>query len=382
MVWLNAAGGEVATMTDLLVSPPGSSPRPLVRPGRPNRLPRPRGQVSEQLLDRLIRPPHEISALPLGDVSVVLDDDVALALHLCYELHYLGLAGVNESWEWNPSLLRERQRIEAAFERELTAMIGPVPAALPTADVVEILGAMASAPEVRSLSSYVEERGTIDELRELAIHRSAYQLKEADPHTWGIPRLTGQAKAALVEIQRGEYGNGDVAYVHANLFAEVLHALDVDHNYAAHLDRLPGVTLSTGNLISYFGLHRRWRGALVGHLALFEMCSVRPMARYANALRRMGVDGRALEFYDEHVRADADHGVVALDEMVPGLLGEEPLLGGEVVFGARALDAVERRFADHLLDAWSDGRSSLRPVESAPLPLAGGPGGNEEGLVA
>lgn len=303
-------------MTDLLVPPSlGSAPRQLVA-GLPDRLPQPRGQVSEQLLDRLVCLPHEISPLPLEDVSVIADDDVA------------------------------------------------------------------SAPETRSLSSYVQTQGTVDQLRELAIHRSAYQLKEADPHTWGIPRLTGRAKAALVEIRRGEYGNGDIARVHANLFAEVLDALDVDHRYAAHLDRLPGVTLSTGNLMSYFGLHRRWRGALVGHLALFEMCSVRPMARYADALRRVGVADHAVRFYDEHVRADAHHGVVALDEMVMGLLEAEPILGGEVVFGARALDAVERLFADHVLDAWGDGRSSLRPAESAPHLASRGSQGDEDGPIA
>ena len=59
--------------------------------------------------------------------------------------------------------------------------------------------------------------------------------------------------------------------------------------YGTYLDRLPGITLSTCNLVSLFGLHRRWRGALVGHLALFEMCSVGPMGRYQAALERFGL---------------------------------------------------------------------------------------------
>lgn len=282
-----------------------------------------------------------------------------LALHLCYEMHYLGLPGVDEAWEWNPSLLGERQRLEATFERDLIALAGHVPVALSATEVIEALDAMAAATNSRSLSAHMQTSGTLGEFREFAIHRSAYQLKEADPHTWGIPRLTGQAKAALVEIQHGEYGDGKASDVHANLFAEVLHALDLDHRYGAHLDQLPGITLSTGNLISYFGLHRRWRGALVGHLALFEMCSVSPMGRYAEALRRLGVAERAVRFYDEHVTADAHHGVVALEGMVGGLLADEPILGGEIVFGARALDAVERCFTDHLLNAWGQLQTSL-----------------------
>ena len=46
-----------------------------------------------------------------------------------------------------------------------------------------------------SLSGYLERRGSLDELREFAVHRSAYQLKEADPHTWAIPRFTGASKS-------------------------------------------------------------------------------------------------------------------------------------------------------------------------------------------
>src|SRR5215207_5528275 len=113
--------------------------------------------------------------------------------------------------------------------------------------------------------------------------------------------------------------------------------LGLDPTFGHYVDRLPGSTLATDNLVSYFGLHRRWRGALVGHLALFEMCSVGPMGRYSNALRRLGVGQRARRFYDEHILADEHHQHVALD-MVEGLLEVEPILGGEVIFGARALD--------------------------------------------
>lgn len=218
-----------------------------------------------------------------------------------------------------------------------------------------------SRVDVRDNLARLATDGAIGQLREFAIHRSAYQLKEADPHTWGIPRLSGRAKAALVDIQRGEYGDGVVEDVHANLFAGVMQDLGLDPSYGAYVDRLPAATLATCNLVSMFGLHRRWRGALVGHLALFEMCSVGPMARYATAVRRLGVGERAARSYDAHVLADERHQVVALDDMVDGLVSDEPLLGGEVVFGARALAAVERMFAVSLLDVWQQDASALLP---------------------
>jgi hypothetical protein len=46
--------------------------------------------------------------------------------------------------------------------------------------------------------------------------------------------------------------------------------------------------------------------------------------------------------------------------MVGGLLTDEPTLSDDVVFGARALDLIERKFAERLLSAWSMGESSLR----------------------
>ena len=304
---------------------------------------------------------HELSPLPLTDADPLFDHDTALALYLCYELHYLGLPEVDEAWEWEPTLLRERRRLEGDLERRLVELVGQVPIGVSRDRTVDELVRLSTTESGRSLSAYMAEVGTLEQMREFAVHRSAYQLKEADPHTWGIPRLTGRAKAALVEIQRGEYGDGVAGDVHATLFADVMEELGLTSVYGTYLDRLPGITLSTGNLVSLFGLHRRWRAALVGHLALFEMCSVGPMGRYKTAMERLGLGERATRFYEEHVVADEHHQVVALHDMAARLVDQEPFLGGEVVFGARALSAVEGLFTEHLLGAWEAGESSLLP---------------------
>jgi hypothetical protein len=47
---------------------------------------------------------------------------------------------------------------------------------------------------------------------------------------------------------------------------------------------------------------------------------------------------------------------------------QQPELCGDVLWGARALVALEARWAAHLLDAWVEGRSSLRePLSEAAL---------------
>jgi hypothetical protein len=314
--------------------------------------------VSEAVIGHLRGRPSSLGRLPRAQDDPLVGDDSNLALYLCYELHYRGFDGVPDALEWDPLLLTMRAELERRFEERLRAV---VPMAAAVTDIEgEIVAAIENAGGP-SLSTYMAGRGTVAEFREFAIQRSAYQLKEADPHTWAIPRLFGEAKAALVAIQMDEYGYGDPAAVHATLFADTMDHLGLDSRYGAYLPCLPGSTLATVNLMSLFGLHRRWRGALVGHFTVFEMTSVVPMGRYATALARLGLPAAARRFYDVHVVADAEHEVVALRRMAAGLARSEPNLSSSILFGANAVLHVERAFAEHILDSWSAGISSLLP---------------------
>ena len=325
-------------------------------PDPPAPLPAARGPLSELVLDHLRRAPGALPPCPPVEDDPLAGDDLHLALYRCYELHYRSFAGVDEGWEWDPGLLALRRDLESAFELGLLADVGPP---VPVDDVEAELHRIIGSGDGPSLSTYMAEQGTREQLQEFAVHRSAYQLKEADPHTWAIPRLAGGPKAALVEIQADEYGGGVEQEMHADLFGDTMAAIGLDPTYGAYLDRLPGTTLATVNLVSLFGLHRRWRGALVGHLAVFEMTSVEPMGRYSQALARLGLGPEARRFYDAHVEADVRHAVVAARRMAAGLAAREPDLAGDLVFGANALMAVEARFTRHLLDSWAAGRSSL-----------------------
>ena len=327
------------------------------------RLPAPRGPVSQAVIQAFRREPGPVRHPAVDELDLLDDDDAQLALTCCYELHYQSFSGVDDGWEWAPELLTLRSRLERAFVGRLHDELGATLPMIARA-AIPALQELASSSGGPSLSRFMAESGGIGHMREFCVHRSAYQLKEADPHTWMIPRLRGRAKAAAVTIQYDEYGGGQADAMHAELFAKTMQALDLDPTYGAYLDLLPAATLATGNLVTMFGLHRRWRGACVGHLALFEMTSVGPMDRYSTALRRLGVGAEAQRFYDVHVAADAWHEQLAQTELVTGYLETEPTAGADVVFGARALMEVERRFAESLLDAWSHGRMSLL----APIP--------------
>jgi Iron-containing redox enzyme len=324
-------------------------------------LPSPRGEVSDTLVAALADPAHALRAPRVAPPADALaDEDVQLALYVMYELHYRGFDGVDERWEWEPSLLALRRELEDAFTRSLYDLVGAPEREDVAAEEMDVaLRAIAEADDGPSLSRHLERSGTLDEVLEFVVHRSAYQLKEADPHAWAIPRLTGQAKAAIVEIEADEFGGGRADRIHAVLFAQAMEELGLDPAYGAYLDRIPALTLATVNLMSLLGLHRRWRGAVVGHLALFEMTSSVPNRRYGNALRRHGLGERATAFFDVHVEADAVHEAIAAVDLAGGLVRTEPALAGDVLWGARALATLEARWSAELLSAWEAGRSSL-----------------------
>ncbi|MDQ2628691.1 MAG: iron-containing redox enzyme family protein [Actinomycetota bacterium] len=283
--------------------------------------------------------------------------DLQLALYVCYELHYRGFAGVDPGWEWDATLLELRARMERVFLDSVRRDAGPIPQDTSANDE---MAAAATEPVYGSGPSwYLRDHGTWEQAREYFVHRSLYHLKEGDPHAWIIPRLTGQAKASFVAVEFDEYGAGRGPRVHQQLFADLLTAAGLDADYLAYLDVVPAESLAVVNLMSLFGLHRRWRGAAVGHFASTEITSPPGSSRLVAALRRMGAPDACVGFYAEHVEADAVHEQVVRTGVVGDLIRHAPHLEADVVFGMRARDVVENRLADLMMAAWSAGRSSL-----------------------
>ncbi|MGN6610428.1 MAG: iron-containing redox enzyme family protein, partial [Angustibacter sp.] len=295
-----------------------------------------------------------------GPEALVRDDDVQLALTMLYELHYRGLQGVDDRWEWHIGLLAVRRCLERAFEAALRALVATDDAGASADDVVATLHELTEPARKPGLASYLARRADLEQFRELLVVRSVYHLKEADPHTWAIPRLSGAVKAAMVEIQSDEYGGGRPEWVHAALFAQSMRALGLDDGYGAYVDLVPATSLAVVNAMSLFGLNRRLRGAVVGHLAAFEMTSTLPNKRYAQGLRRLDAPQEAVAYFDEHVEADAVHEQIAAHDLAGGLVRDEPALAADVLLGARVALALDALVSDALVAAWKSGRSALR----------------------
>jgi hypothetical protein len=338
-------------------------------------------------LDQLAR-----AAVATSD-DLVADDDVQLTLYVLNELHYSGnlmerdgasaagsvTGAESPDWEWHPALLAARQVLTNAFEEQLrSAYERPAPTDLH--DVPGLLFAMAgdSGATARgrrppaSVASFVAREANLEQLRELLVLRSPYQLKEADPHTFAIPRLGGRAKAALVEVQADEYGGGAVDRMHQQLFARTMRTVGLDDHPNGYLDVVPAVALAAVNALSLFALHRRLRGALCGHLAAFEMTSSLPAKRWVAGMQRLGLGRDAWQFFDEHIEADAVHEQIAANDLCGGLLDDEPALAADVLLGASVCLGLDARITEHVLDAYTEERSALRwPLPPVPTARPG-----------
>ena len=327
-------------------------------------LPAARGPLSTEVLALLRgatpRPVDVGSADPYGD-------DLQLALYCCYELHYRGFAGVRDDLEWDPAVLALRREAEQVFEAALRSDVRGGDDV--TAEVESLLVEPIDAVGV---SHHLKRQGEMWQLREYVVHRSTYHLKEGDPQAWVIPRLEGEAKAALVSVEHDEYGAGRAERMHSRLFADMMAELDLSTDYGAYLGDVPAPTLAEVNLMSLCGLHRRLRGALVGQFAVVELTSSPGSDRLVRAAERLGAGPATVGFYREHVEADAVHEQIVRRGILAPMLAADPGLAADVVLGIQATNLLVDRLSEHILHDWTKNHSSLRrPLDRPSRPGTG-----------
>ncbi|MDQ4085783.1 MAG: iron-containing redox enzyme family protein [Actinomycetota bacterium] len=330
------------------------------------RIPSPRGPLSQWCADTLRgggeAPPAPVRSVDgWGMPDPLTDEDAQLALWILHEMHYAGFSDADAALEWDPVLLTVRRalerRLEAVLRERTHAAVES--AAAECDDVADAIFTLCARDDSPGPLARLQRSPDIGRLRELLVHRSVYQLKEADPQTWMLPRLRGRAKTVLLEIQYDEYGSARVEDVHQQLFADTLAACGLDAGYGAYVDQAPASTLAISNTVSMLCLHRRLLGAAAGHFAAVEATSSLPSRKTATLMRRLGLGPQATRFFDEHVEADAVHEQLAARELCGSLVADSPGLRSEVLFGAAACLLVEGVFASSVLDAWEHGRSSL-----------------------
>jgi hypothetical protein len=315
-------------------------------------IPKSRGALSAELF-AILPSMQPDDTLPATLPAATGDADEQIALWGLYELHYRGFDDVDAALEWHPDLLRLRRSLEIAFEGRLRARYTAEDIAADAGPgMAASVFALVDGHRGPSLASYVQRQADREQVLDLLRMRSIYHLKETDPTAWAVPRLPRASQAALVELMYDEYGCGRTIQVHSGLFARAMAACGLDDRYGAYIDEVPTEVLEQNNAMTLFGLHARLRGAAVGHLAAFEATSSLPSRRLAQGLQRVGLPTEAVDYYLEHVEADAVHEQLATRGICAALVEEDPSSADAVFFGVFTCLDLESRLASEVLAGW------------------------------
>lgn len=340
----------------------------LVSPTAP-RLPRQRGPVSQWLVQRLAWS-EAASATPQPSEEVVRgsgilsDDDRLMALWVAQGLSCHGFAGVDARCEVDPDVVALRLALEDALESDLSRVVAPVVARHLTSATDDLVRTLFDLPraeftEAPSIASFARREMSHQQWREMLILKSAYQLKEGDPHTFAIPRLPDEAKLPLLEIQFDEYGNGRLSDQHSRIFAEAMRSVELSDRYGDYCDAWPCEVLAANTALGWWASRREWVGAVAGHLAFIETTSSLPCQEYVAGARRLKLPEQAHRYFGEHVEADAAHEQIAIRQMCTAVAAADPAGTEKVLYGFLSGLYLEGRVAQAAVGAWRDSRSAL-----------------------
>ena len=332
--------------------------------------PQPRGVLSTMVRASLLRRAEldpdvlarQADAVPSEDL--LRDGDVQLALWMLYELHFGGFDDVSGDLEWDPGLLRARGELERRLEGDLRRRAHDrVQEALDAEGTLpERIFDMVAADDGPRLAAYLHRRATAAQIAEFLRERTIFHLKESDPQSLVLARVGGRAKTALAELLYDEFGAGRPERLHATMFADGLAGAGLDSSYGAYIDQVSGTTLAVNNAMSLFTLHRRLRGAAMGHLAAFEATSSVPSRKIAAGIRRVGMPDVVAAYFDEHVEADAVHEQLAVRTICGAMVEEEPHLEADVLLGVATCLLLDGIAGGELLDRWQASGRADGPV--------------------
>jgi hypothetical protein len=298
----------------------------------------------------------DVRALERRIADPLADHDLQLSLSLCYELHYTSFRHVDAAWEWDPGLLAFRSELERLFMSSLRREAGEPAGDVPPEEIGGRLLLMKPDRSVGRMNEHLSREADMSQVLEFLIHRSPVRLRRPDTYGWTIARLRGAPRRTLARLF-------EVTVPARTLYSRSMRALGLDDRDGAYLDLLPGSTLAEMNLLSYFGLHRRARGAMLGQIAMLEILQPPEERACERALRRLGADDESrIGFAAAKSETDEPAPAPSL-EMAEDMARSNPDLGRDIILGAKAVLAVQGRLLRRVLDRWRRGASSLLPEQ-------------------
>jgi hypothetical protein len=291
------------------------------------------GRLSEVLTGR--RDPGDLAGLAPRDRRDRLETLLAV-----YALHTAPLEELGDTarWQHHPAVAAVKQRLEADWLADLTAI--PVPADLP-ADPVAALRALAARNRLPQTYRWLAKQATMDELVAFLSLEGGPDGGFDDLVAACQVGLTGRAKLELATNYWDEMGDGDGDAVHTVLHQRMAEALGVT---AMPLDLQPEEALARTALGGLLATNRWLQPEMIGALGLIELQAGPRCRLVLQAFDRLGAPRAAYPFYEVHAEVDPRHGKDWLDNAVTPLTAEHPEWAARIVRGAWWRETVNAAF--------------------------------------
>jgi hypothetical protein len=185
--------------------------------------------------------------------------------------------------------------------------------------------------------------------RNFLIQSSADLLAEASASALGVVGEFGEPQSALFRILIDEFGYGEHAKKHSQLFRKTLSGFDLNTEYNAYWPLWDRPALAIHNTIHCLFQSPRHFFKQVGFLLFAETAYQHSTGEHFRYLKKHhpSVDGT---YFGEHAHIDIHHTRMVVEEVVTPLVEKfGPSAGHEILIGAEATRAVFSAGDAHML---------------------------------
>ncbi|MDB4971130.1 MAG: hypothetical protein JWN44_6819 [Myxococcales bacterium] len=224
---------------------------------------------------------------------------------------------------------------EGEYVEELRALVAPMVGLAPSQPdqfmdwllALERVGPGQHDP----LFEYLAEAATIDEMRWFLRQEVAGEAGFDDLVALTQVRFPTRAKLELARNYWDEMGRGKPGAMHGPMLARLAQELDIE---SADAHDIVWESVALSNLLVALAANRRYAYQSVGALGVVELTAPGRAAKVNAGLERLGVGGRARQYFALHATLDVQHSRDWNREVIEPLVAADPALARPIGEGA------------------------------------------------
>ena len=224
---------------------------------------------------------------------------------------------------------------EGEYVEELRALVAPMVALAPSgaAEFMEWFQALerVGPGQHDPLFDHLADAATVGEMRWFLRQEVAGEAGFDDLVALTQVRLPSRAKLELARNYWDEMGRGKAGAMHGPMLTRLAQELDIED-----LDASETVweSLALSNLLVAFAANRRYAFQSIGALGAVELTAPGRAAKVNAGLERLGIGGRARQYFALHATLDIQHSRDWNREIIQPLVADNPEITRAIAEGA------------------------------------------------